>query len=359
MRILILLFLILLYVSLLTISGEHTRFTTPVIPPGTIALQDNIPTQLPSVYNSTFSIPDILLRDPKYQQAGLIESVPVQQDYTTDPVAALVNIYCTVRTDGSIRTTTGSGFFISPTGVILTNAHVAQVLLLEELPDIGETSCTIRTGNPASDRYQVELLYIPPSWVLENANAIAQDRPVGTGERDYALLYITASLTHESLPPYFSALRLNTNALDQHAISRSVTVSGYPAIVESKLVDFKNMQPRVASTTITNLYTFGSNKADVMSLSGSLVGGYGSSGGPVIQSDGLVTGLIATKGDDRVDGPGSLRAITLSYIDRTIKQETGFNLKKNTQGDLSFRAETFHNTLSPFLRTWLQLELSR
>lgn len=315
------------------------------------------PTILPTAFDRPQSIPDILLQDPQYQQAGLIEQDPLRRSYTTDPTSALVNIYCTVSTEQSTRTTTGSGFFINPHGVILTNAHVAQTLLLQELDGYGSTQCVARSGDPAVEQYEIELLYIPPSWILENAAAMVEERPVGTGERDYALVYVSNTLQHEPLPAFFPTLAYDTSLFTKKMVGDTVIAAGYPAVHDTTPNDLNDLRPQQASTTITNLYTFGSNYADVFSLAGSVVGAYGSSGGPILNASGLVIGLITTRGDDTVDGSGSLRAITLSYIDRTITQETGFSLSDSTQGQLSFRSQTFKDTLVPFLSRWLEQEI--
>ena len=84
------------------------------------------------------------------------------------------------------------------------------------------------------------------------------------------------------------------------------------------------------------------------------MGAQGSSGGPIVNDDGEVIGMIATRGDDEVDGAGSLRAITLSHVNRTIKEETGFTLTENLSGNLPFRAQVFANTMTPFLVSILE-----
>jgi len=81
---------------------------------------------LPGLFTNT--IPDILLRSTKYQSAALAGSEGLVGANTKDPFDAMVNIFCTMLTEDQIRTTTGTGFFIDPDGIILTNAHVAQFL---------------------------------------------------------------------------------------------------------------------------------------------------------------------------------------------------------------------------------------
>tara|TARA_B100000508_G_scaffold5082_1_gene4026 strand:+ start:117 stop:1211 length:1095 start_codon:yes stop_codon:yes gene_type:complete len=300
------------------------------------------------------AIPDILLRSAEYQSAALSSAAGLTGATTNDPLDAIVNIFCTFRTDEYIRTTTGTGFFIDPDGVILTNAHVAQFLLFEETDELGETECMVRAGNPAAPKYYAELLYISPAWVLDNASVMHDAVPMGTGERDYALLFVSEHVDNSPLPARFPSLSFDTDLLPISTRNDAVVAAGYPAGELLSQGPSAKLVPVKADTTVSELYTFGSNYADVFSIRGSAVGAEGASGGPVLNESGDVIGMIVTRGDDTVDGAGSLRAITLSHIGRTIEEETGFTLGENTGGNLPFRAEIFASTMTPFLLTILQ-----
>jgi S1-C subfamily serine protease len=308
---------------------------------------------LPSVTGK--NVPDILLTNADYQAATLAGSVGLTGSTVNDPLEAVVNVFCTLTTDTTIRTTTGTGFFIDPDGVIMTNAHVAQFLLLEETSDLGEATCVIRGGNPATPQYEAEILYLSPAWIQNNATVLSDESHMGTGERDYALLYVSDSINGEPLPAVFPALSYNTDLLPLSTRGKEVRAAGYPAGPLLQDGPSANLIPQQATTTVSELYTFGSNFADVFSIRGSIVGTEGSSGGPVLNDRGEVIGVIVTRGDDTIDGSGSLRAITLAHIEQTIQEETGFDLTQNLSGNLPFRSSLFTDTMSPFLLQILQL----
>lgn len=309
--------------------------------------EDGAFSDLPSLIGQ--AIPDVLLRSAEYQQAAVTSATSLSGATTQDPIEAIVNIFCTFTTEDHIRTTTGTGFFIDPDGVIMTNAHVAQFLMLEETDSFGEAECIVRSGNPAAAKYEAELLYLPPAWILANATVLTDENPVGTGERDYALLYVSSSIDNSPLPAQFPALNVDTDLLATSIKNDEVTAAGYPADNLLRNGPSADLIPLKATTTISELYTFGSNYADVFSIRGSSVGAEGASGGPVLNEKGEVIGIIVTKGDDARDGARSLRAITLSHVERTIEEETGFNLEESIEGNLPFRARVFSEILTPFL----------
>ena len=300
------------------------------------------------------SIPQILIDNAAYQKAAIIESID-PQDATSTAYEALVNIYCEHKDGRNIKVTTGTGFFIDTDGIIITNAHVAHFLLMDGI--IGETSCVIRTGNPAEPKYLADLLYISPSWVRENADMFTNQTPTGTGEKDYALLYVTSGIDGKPMPNHFPALPFDVELMRASAVNSNVYAAGYPADSLIENGARSPLVPKLATTTITELMTFGSNYADVFTIEDSEVGEQGASGGPVLTESGDVVGLISTKGNADDFGYGALRAITMSYVDRTITEETGFDLKKNLAGNIPHKARIFNETLVPFLRLVLQQQL--
>lgn len=297
-------------------------------------------------------IPRILLESAKYQEASVIDGV-LQPAVEASPLQALVNIFCTFTTEDFVRSTTASGFFVHQNGVIMTNAHVAQFLILEEVLG-GQSDCTVRTGNPAVPTYTAELLYISPAWIQGNAKLLKEAAPEGTGERDYALIYITGRVDGAPMPAVFPAIPVNTNLMRTGAVGAPVRAAGYPAEVLAMRGAQAPLIGIEVGTTITELMTFGSNYVDLFTIAGTQIGQQGSSGGPVANENGDAIGLISTRGDDEKFGHGSLRAISLSYVDRTIQEETGYTLAQNMGGDLAYRARIFRETVVPFLTFLLE-----
>lgn len=312
---------------------------------------------LPSEFSGKHTIPDILLQSAAYQRAAVAAATETSWPTTKDPLSTIVNIYCTSVTSKQIRTTTGTGFFVHPAGVILTNAHVAQFLLLENTGAFGDTNCVIRNGSPAAPRYQAELLYIPPTWVKTNASLIDDKAPSGTGERDYALLYITNTVDDSPLPASFPALAIDVTALTKQAENDTVLAAGYPAGALLRGGTDTNLLPRSATTSISELFTFTDNRADVIALRGSTMGEQGASGGPILNQSGEVIGMITTRGNDATDGLGSLRAISMTHINYTITEETGSSLAGNLASNIPNRALIFTSTMAPFLTELLVSEI--
>lgn len=288
----------------------------------------------------------------RYQQAAAVEaratSSPVSEAVSIE--SALVNVFCTARTGDTVRTVTGSGVFIDARGVILTNAHIAQFLLLTEERARTHAQCIIRQGSPAISKYKANLLYISPTWIARNAPRLYAERPSGTGEHDFALMYVTEAIEGD-LPEIFPSLvpASETDIFNQ----MPMRAAGYPAEILTVDTVRAPLVPIIATTSVTHLFTFGSGKIDLIAIAPSVVGQQGSSGGPIVNEEGGIVGLIVTRGNRSEEGAQSLRALTIPYVDRTLMEETGLTLARTLTGDIALRAQVFHETIAPYLRTLL------
>src|SRR3989344_2436109 len=168
---------------------------------------------------------------------------------------ALVNILCRALPGTSLPSFTGSGVIIDERGVIITNAHEAERLLLKDYKVKDALKCVIRNGSPARDAYYAELMYLPPSWVKKNINSLTTPDPTGTGEDDYAFLRVTGSATDIPLPssfPYLPTDSSDTGIL----INAPVLIAAYPAGFLTDTSVQNALYPITALANIKTLYTF-------------------------------------------------------------------------------------------------------
>ncbi|PIR82320.1 hypothetical protein COU20_03095 [Candidatus Kaiserbacteria bacterium CG10_big_fil_rev_8_21_14_0_10_59_10] len=238
--------------------------------------------------------------------------------------AALVNIYCTLTRGGARSAYSGSGVFVDPRGIILTNAHVAQYFLLAGHNE-NDAHCVIRSGSPAAARWNAQLLYIPKPWVEEHAEDIRKTRSIGTGEHDYALLYVTGAADGSPLPGAFPHLAPDT----REAIGFQddpVLVAAYPAEFIGGAAAQHSLHPSSSVGTIKTLMTFGSKLIDLLSLGGTPLAQGGASGGAVVNAWGRLIGVVVTTSEGATTGERDLRAISLAHIDRSLRVHAGVGL---------------------------------
>lgn len=265
-------------------------------------------------------------------------TVPTASAAETTLEDATVNLYCQFKTGNKTLSTSGSGVFVNERGVILTNAHVAKYFLLQGKEGKTTGTCSVRTGSPAKAAYTASVLYISPQWLASSATKTS-----GTGEYDFALLYVTGA-KKGALPLSFPKLPMKLFADAREG--EAVAIAGYP----TEKLNFKSVQSKLkyvtASSTITSLRNFSTYPTvDIINIGASDAGSAGISGGPVVNETSEVIGIATALSSSKKDR--TLRAITLPYVDRTIQSETGLPLNLILWGNLSARASTTVASIPP------------
>lgn len=328
---------------------------------------DQVPTQTkPPVTTVAPNIPDISITITPQSEPPAPEDTdnepatdttktqPTPSQQAADTTApstienAVMSIACVMRNGNAIHLTNGSAVLISPKGVVLTNAHVAQMFLLDERG----YDCTLHRENIPTYGFRAEPLYISESWIEDNARNINNPSPTGTGEDDYALLLITANTNPAlSLPNRFPYIEPNTET-EPVEIGDSVITAAYPGIQSASLDIAKNTKLRTDKTTVKNVFTFARTTVDVFATNDTSVAKRGSSGGGVFKENKLV-GLIVTTNPGSTPTTLILNALTLDYIDRDLRAETGTSLASWLSGDVQDQAQSFQTSAVPRLKELL------
>lgn len=267
--------------------------------------------------------------------------------------SALVNIQCFAGTRG-VRSITASGVLIDSRGIILTNAHVAQHVLLSQSPEVN-LDCYAYYGSPARPLWNLEVLYVSPTWIKNHAGDIKKVRSIGTGEFDYALLRVTNSTAGIPQSTILPSLQFDTRSIPALP-EDTVFVASYPAeFVENE----EDLNALISITSIQELLTFGDGAADVISVRGVAGAQSGSSGGALVDFSGRLLGIITTTSDNAAVAERDLRAISVHYIHKTLQRESGVNLQAILSADLPTLGESFTSNIAPALIDLLVSEVKK
>jgi len=280
----------------------------------------------------------------------LYDTPPRQFDDINKEIArAVVNILCLPQQGSPIDSgATGSGVIIDPRGVILTNAHVAQYVLFSERPEL-RMHCTIRVGSPAQPRYIARVIAFPSTWIAQHAQEIALEAPTGTGEHDWALVYITGRTDGSAKPEQFPFVSFDAR-LAVTKKDEPVLLYAYPAGFLGAPSIMRNLYPVSSVTTVHDVFTFTKNTVDVLSLGGTVVAQGGASGGGVFNAWGKLVGIIVTTSVADTTAERDLRAITLYHIDQSVRAHTGMSLLDILHyGNFDEQAEHFAHNILPYL----------
>gem|GEM_PF-4080267 len=233
---------------------------------------------------------------------------------------AVVNIYCTSPSD-ALNPLSASGVIVSKGGLVLTNAHVAQYVLLTK-----HLSCVARTGSPASPTYTLGVAYFPEIWLNENAAKITEENPTSTGEHDYAFLAITGMVTPGVPLPDLPFVAPEWS--DVVFEGTPMVLAAYPAGFLGGLSVATNLWLTSSVGDIWKLYYFTDPaQIDLFSTNGNIVSQKGASGGAAVSLlSGKLLGMLTTVSEAETTGGRELMALTLPYIARNFEKQEGYPL---------------------------------
>lgn len=271
----------------------------------------------------------------------------------TDSRKTIINIFCTTKYN-DLSPISGTGVVITGDGLILTNAHIAQYLLLKDFREKDYLKCIGRTGSPAYPRYNLELVYISPSWVKENKSILKEQTPTGTGEHDFAFLRITGNIDG-SQTGSFTYIEPNSRGFINKG--EPVLLASYPAGFLGGISIVQDLNVTSAVTNIQDVFTFKDGSIDVISVGGTIISQKGSSGGLVVDRDTSLIGIITTSSNGETTSSRGLNAITIGYIAIDFQTESGMTFRNFLDSNHSEFAKNFNTTQAPELFKLISDEL--
>ncbi len=285
----------------------------------------NILTEIPPAPETPAPVAEIQEAAPQmsFSQPIAAPEFLSQAALNADARTVVVNVFCLTKTTGVFSPITGSGVVIDARGVILTNAHVAQYLLLKDYATKDFLNCVIRGGSPAVPLYKVKLFLITES-----------------------------TRAGEALPASFPKTEFDVRNKDA-GLGDPVLLASYPAGFLGGFDITKNLWLTSSVASIKKLYTFQNEypyTQDAFSVGGTIVAQAGASGGGVFSlKSGKLIGLLATSLLEGTTDERDLRAVSLSHIDESIKKNTGEDLNTFLSGNLELKSMQFERAVAPQL----------
>jgi len=262
---------------------------------------------------------------------------------------SIVNIFCVSTKGNIVSISTGSGVILSSSGIILTNAHVAENFL------IPNKECLIRQGDVALDKYKASLVYINENWLKKNASVAFSQGSKGTGEEDFALVSINSKSDGSNLNSNIAYTKINLDELSNKNKGDKILIAGYPAGTLGALSMMKYLTFVADVINIANIYTLDGNSVDIIETTITKVGQHGSSGGGIFDTNNNLVALIVSVNDENANS--KVNAITTTYINRTMRRDTGKSLEEFINTDKNILISNFllkKDSLFEYVRPYVQ-----
>ena len=342
-------------ISATTTVDFETDTIPEVTPPSTIPRPSPAPVPGEPTQEEKPPAPSLVITlEPEEVIEEEQESVIIPPSFLNQKVReTVVNIFCLSKSGGLFQPIVASGVIIDTKGIILTNAHTAQYFLLKNYRTQNFIDCIIRTGSPATPTYRAELLYLPPTWIEENAHNIVLQKPRGSGEHDYALLRITRSARRGTpLPASFPAVDA-IGTLEEIQKGTPVLAASYPAGFLGSIGITKGLWLTSSISHIMDVFTLKDDPPytpDIFSIGGIISAQEGSSGGAVVSlKNGRLLGIIVTRTSGETTEERDLRVLSIPHINQSLEDHTGEGVQEFLAGDIEKKAEEFRTTIAPQL----------
>ena len=235
--------------------------------------------------------------------------------------SSVVNVYCQAIRGSNIETITGSAVQVDPSGVYITNAHVAIYVMLSDTEPVGTVSCYIRENSPAKKIYEAKSVYIPSSWISSHANAYKIGiELVGTGEKDYALIKrgnSNPTLNQNDFPSEWSSPLATILPIK----GQNIILSGYP--VFDKSVISSALYLMTNNSSILNVFNLNGESNSLFDSESTKLAQIGSSGGGAFDQQGNLFGIMGAAINNTPGELPSERIIGINYIKSDILKDTG------------------------------------